>query len=457
MNMELSPLTAISPIDGRYSAKTAALRPFFSEYALIRFRVIVEIRWLECLADLPAIKELKPFSQTTKTFLENLIKNFNEHDAQQIKTIEQKTNHDVKAIEYFLKEKFANQAELTSAVEFIHFACTSEDINNLAYGLMLQAARQACLEPMMAKIITKLTQIAHNTAQQPMLARTHGQPASPTTLGKEIANVVARLKRQQKQFQSIEILGKFNGAVGNFNAHMVAYPEIDWEIVAKNFVEQLGLQWNPYTTQIEPHDWIAEYCDALRRFNTILVDLNRDLWGYIALGYFKLKSVAQEVGSSTMPHKINPIDFENSEGNLSLANALLQHFAHKLPCSRFQRDLRDSTILRNLGVACAHTMIAYQALSTGLEKLEPDAHTINADLNQHWEVLAEAIQTILRRHHCEAPYEKLKELTRGQKVDQRLLQDFIATIKVGDEVKKQLAALTPQIYIGNAAEKAGKI
>lgn len=457
INMQLSPLTAVSPIDGRYASKTEALRSIFSEYALIRFRVIIEIRWLQTLASLPSLKDLKPFSKNANSILEELIKNFSEQDALQIKQIEQKTNHDVKAVEYFLKEKFASHPELLASIEFIHFACTSEDINNLAYALMLKTARQDILEMYFAKIISQLRQMAHAYADLAMLARTHGQPATPTTLGKEIANVVSRLKRQQDQFTKIQILGKFNGAVGNFNAHFITYPEIDWETVAKNFVTELGLEWNSYTTQIEPHDWIAEYCDTLARFNNILIDLNSDLWSYVAIGYFKLKTRSQEVGSSTMPHKVNPIDFENSEGNLSLANALLHHFSNKLPNSRWQRDLRDSTLLRNLGVASAHTVIAYQALLTGLEKLAADPAIIEADLNQHWEILAEAMQTILRRHQAESPYEKLKELTRGQKVNHQLLQDFIATIEVRDEVKKQLFALTPQTYLGNAAEKARKI
>jgi len=455
--MQFSTLTALSPIDGRYAGKVNELRPIFSEYALIKFRVIVEIRWLQTLAELSSLKDLAPFSPAAQAFLNQIIDNFSEADAQAIKNIEQKTNHDVKAVEYFLKEKMAALPELLASMEFIHFACTSEDINNLAYGLMLQAARQECLLPALEKVTKKLTQMAHDNAEQPLLARTHGQPATPTTVGKELANVVARLKRQHAQLTRCEILGKFNGAVGNFNAHLVAYPEINWEEVAQKFVESLGLVWNPYTTQIEPHDYIAEFCHSLQRTNTILIDLDSDMWGYIAWGYFKLKVLAQEVGSSTMPHKVNPIDFENSEGNLSFANAMLQHFASHLPCSRYQRDLRDSTLLRNLGVACAHTLIGWQSLLRGLEKLAVDSAGITADLNQHWEVLAEAVQTVLRRHRCEAPYETLKELTRGKMIDQALLQEFIATIDVADEVKKQLLALAPTNYLGNAITKAKKI
>ncbi len=455
--MELTSLTAISPIDGRYAAKVASLRPIFSEYALLRFRVLIEIRWLQTLAEIPQLKEVEALSPSAQQFLNQLLENFTERDAQRIKEIERSINHDVKAVEYFLKEKFAEHPELSAASEFIHFACTSEDINNLAYGLMLKTAREQSLLPLIAQIIAQLTQIAQQYAEQAMLSRTHGQPASPTTLGKEIANVVARLKRQQQQFNQVEILGKFNGAVGNFNAHHVAYPEIDWEIVAKRFVEQLGLQWNPYTTQIEPHDFIAEFCHTLARFNTILIDLDRDMWSYISIGYFKLKPIAQEVGSSTMPHKVNPIDFENSEGNLGLSNAILQHLANYLPRSRWQRDLRDSTLLRNLGVACAHAVIAYQAILAGLSKLVADCNAISADLDQHWEVLAEAIQTVLRRHHIDAPYEKLKALTRGKTVDQQLLNEFIATLEVSAAVKKQLLALTPMTYLGNAIEKAKHI
>lgn len=455
--MELSALTALSPIDGRYAAKVASLRPIFSEYALLRFRVLIEIRWLQTLAEIPQLEEVPPLSASAQQFLNQLFENFSEADAQQIKEIERRTNHDVKAVEYFLKEKFAQNAELKTASEFIHFACTSEDINNLAYGLMLKTAREQILLPLMEKISTQLTQIAHQYAEQPLLSRTHGQPATPSTLGKEIANVIARLKRQQQQFNQVVIMGKFNGAVGNFNAHLVAYPEINWEIVAKRFVEQLGLEWNPYTTQIEPHDFIAEFCHALTRFNTILIDLDRDMWSYISIGYFKLKPIAQEVGSSTMPHKVNPIDFENSEGNLSLANAIFQHLANYLPRSRWQRDLRDSTLLRNLGVACAHAVIAYQAILTGLGKLVADCETISADLEQHWEVLAEAIQTVLRRFHIDAPYEKLKALTRGKIVDQQVLHEFIATLEVSADVKKQLLALTPATYVGNAKEKAKQI
>lgn len=455
--MELSTLTALSPIDGRYAAKAASLRPIFSEFALIRFRLLIEIRWLQNLATLPELKEVPPLSPAAQKFLEQLFVSFSIEDAKKIKEIERQINHDVKAVEYFLKEKFAQQPELATASEFIHFACTSEDINNLAYGLMLKTAREQCLLPLMNQIITRLTQFAHQHADQPMLSRTHGQPATPTTLGKEIANVVARLKRQYHSFEQVAILGKFNGAVGNFNAHLVAYPEIDWENVGKSFVEHLGLQWNPYTTQIEPHDFIAELCHTLARFNNILIDFDRDMWSYISIGYFKLKSIGQEVGSSTMPHKVNPIDFENSEGNLSLANAMLQHLANYLPRSRWQRDLRDSTLLRNIGVACAHTVIAYEVILAGLNKLAADGKVIAADLNQHWEILAEAIQTVLRRYHIDAPYEKLKALTRGKTVDQQLLHEFIESIEISVEVKQQLLALTPMTYVGNAMDKAKQI
>lgn len=454
--MKISPLTAISPIDGRYAHKVEILRPFFSESALMRFRLWVEIRWLQALAN-SGISELTPFSEQAKSELDHLFYHFSEQDAEQIKNIEHTTNHDVKAIEYFIQEKIANKPEFKNASSFIHFACTSEDINNLAYGLILQSVRRECLLPFIDEIGEKLQNFAHREASQAMLARTHGQPATPTTLGKEFANVLARLKRQRQGFNQVEILGKFNGAVGNFNAHFAAYPEINWENLAKNFVEQLGLIWNPYTTQIEPHDYIAEFCQALMRINTILIDFNADAWNYIALGYFKLKSVAQEIGSSTMPHKINPIDFENSEGNLSLANSLLNHFAIHLPRSRWQRDLRDSTVLRNLGVACAHSIIGYQALLTGLDKIAPDKPAMETDLDQHWEVLAEAIQTILRRYNYSQPYEKLKELTRGKKINSTLLQDFIAKLDVTDKVKQQLLALSPKDYLGNAAAKAKEI
>lgn len=455
--MELSTLTAISPIDGRYANKTADLRPIFSEYALMRFRLIIEIRWLQTLAQHPQITEISPFSVQAQQILEQIIENFNEANAQHIKNIEKTTNHDVKAIEYFIKEKIAGNAELAASSEFIHFACTSEDINNLAYALMLKTARSQSLLPLMDELVPQLKKLAHQYAEQPMLSRTHGQPATPTTLGKEFANVVARLQRQQQQFSNVIILGKFNGAVGNFNAHLIAYPNIDWPALSKHFIESLHLHCNAHTTQIEPHDYIAEYCDTLARFNTVLIDFARDMWSYISINYFKQQSVTGEVGSSTMPHKINPIDFENAEGNLSLANALLHHFSSHLPRSRWQRDLRDSTLLRNLGVAVAHTTIAYQSLLKGLSKVIPDIETINADLNQHWEVLAEAIQTVLRCHRIETPYEKLKELTRGQTITQQSLQDFINALKLPIDVKNELLRLTPAAYLGKASELAKAI
>ncbi len=455
--MELTPLTAISPIDGRYGLKTAQLRAVFSEYALIRFRVLVEIRWLQALAEQPEINEVPPFSDVAQQYLDQIVDNFSEHDAQEIKNIERETNHDVKAVEYFLKKKFALQKELADVSEFIHFACTSEDINNLAYALMLKTVREESVLPHIDAIITLLTDMAHRYAAQPMLSRTHGQPATPTTLGKELANVVARLKQQAQQLAAVTILGKCNGAVGNFNAHFAAYPEVDWSTLSRIFIENLALEFNPYTTQIEPHDYIAELCDAVGRVNTILIDFASDVWGYISLGYFKLKAVAGEVGSSTMPHKINPIDFENAEGNLSLANAFFQHFSSYLPRSRWQRDLRDSTLLRNLGVAFAHSAIAYQALRQGLQKLDVDSVCLNADLDQHWEVLAEAIQTVLRRYHCPTPYEKLKELTRGKKIDADVLHEFIATLALPEAVKEKLRQMTPMNYLGNAIEQAKNI
>jgi adenylosuccinate lyase len=455
--MKLSALTAISPIDGRYANKVTTLRPLFSEYALMRFRIIVEIRWLEALAAEKQFQEIKPLSKTAKAFLNRIIENFNEADAEKIKTIEQTINHDVKAVEYFLKEKFAANSELATYKEFIHFACTSEDINNLAYALMLKTAREECLLSAMDEIITFTKKMAREHAAQVMLARTHGQAASPTTLGKEFANIVARLQCQRKQYGTVAILGKCNGAVGNFNAHAIAYPNINWPALSKKFIENLGLTYNPYTTQIEPHDFIAELSDAVARFNTILIDTARDIWSYISLGYFKLKIKAEEVGSSTMPHKVNPIDFENAEGNLSLANALFQHFSSHLPRSRWQRDLRDSTLLRNLGVAFAHTLIAYQALLQGLKKLAVDKDRIDNDLEQHWEILAEAIQTVLRRYGAELPYEKLKALTRGKTVDKTALQKFIGELKLPTEAKKRLTQLTPAKYIGLAVELAEKI
>lgn len=457
IRMELSSLTAISPIDGRYAHKVETLRPIFSESALMRFRVLIEISWLQMLSEVSEIKELPSFSEQTKTFLQDIFTSFSYQDAMRIKELERLSNHDVKAVEYFIKEKIAHHPELQKAKEFIHFACTSEDINNLAYGLMLETARRECLLPLMEDMIAKLTALAHEYAALAMLARTHGQPATPTTLGKELANFIARLRRQRQSFIEVKILGKFNGAVGNFNAHLTAYQEVDWCEVSKKFVERLGLNWNSYSTQIEPHDYIAEFCDALSRFNRVLIDLNQDLWGYIGLNYFRLKSVAEEVGSSTMPHKINPIDFENSEGNLNLANALFGHFATYLPVSRWQRDLRDSTLLRNLGVALGHSMIAYQALLTGLEKLSADQQIMLDELEQHWEVIAEAIQTILRRYHIAQPYEKLKALTRGKVVDKNNLHTFINSLEIPLAAKQKLLSLSPATYLGNAIEQARKI
>ncbi len=452
--MEYNALTALSPLDGRYSAKLSALRPIFSEYGLIRFRLLVEIRWLQQLAQIPAMKEIKPFSPSAQQLLDDIYTHFSEADATRIKEIEATTNHDVKALEYFLKERIAANAELDAVSEFIHFGCTSEDINNLAYALMLISAREKCLLPTMDKLITTLQQLANQYAAQPMLSRTHGQPASPTTIGKELANTHIRLQRQRQQLQQVAIFGKINGAVGNFNAHLIAYPEVDWLSVSRKFVESLGLNWNSHTTQIEPHDYLAEFFHTLIRFNVILLDFNRDIWGYIALGYFKQKARSGEIGSSTMPHKINPIDFENSEGNLGLANAILDHMASKLPISRWQRDLSDSTVLRNLGVGIAHSLLAYQATLLGLNKLEINAHAINAELEQNWEVLAEPIQMVMRRYGIAQPYEKLKALTRGKTIDRATLLNFIESLDLPQEVKASLIQLTPQTYTGNACEQA---
>jgi len=452
--MELSELTAISPIDGRYGSKTASLRPWFSEYGLIYHRVLVEIRWLQMLATHEQIPEVPALSPEANAFLETLLQQFNEDDAQRIKAIERTTNHDVKAVEYYLKEKIATQPELNAISEFIHFACTSEDINNLAYGLMLQGGIQQIIIPAMQQVQQAIAALAQRYAEQALLSRTHGQPASPTTLGKEMANVAYRLQRQLRQIESSEYCGKINGAVGNYNAHYSAYPEVDWPATAQNFVEKLGLQWNPYTIQIEPHDYMAEVFDACARYNTILIDVSRDIWGYIALGHFKQKVVAGEVGSSTMPHKVNPIDFENAEGNLGVANALLSHLAQKLPISRWQRDLTDSTVLRNLGVGLAHSLIAYQAALKGIGKLEANTATMEAELNANWEVLAEPIQTVMRRYGIEKPYEKLKELTRGQRITPERLYAFIEELALPEDAKAELRQLTPTNYIGNAAQQA---
>lgn len=451
--MELSALTAISPLDGRYGSKTVDLRPVFSEFGLIRARVEVEIRWLQRLAAHTGIHEVPPFSAAADAALNAIVDNFSEEDALRIKKIEATTNHDVKAVEYFIKEKFAGNAELMAVNEFVHFACTSEDINNLSHGLMLKAGRDVMV-PVMQKIADDIRKLAHDYAALPMLSRTHGQTASPTTLGKEMANVVARLERQIKQINAVEILGKINGAVGNYNAHISAYPAIDWAANAQEFVTSLGLTFNPYTTQIEPHDYIAELFDAFARYNTILIDFDRDIWAYISNGYFKQRTIAGEVGSSTMPHKVNPIDFENSEGNLGLANAVLTHMAQKLPISRWQRDLTDSTVLRNMGVGMGYSLIAYQATLKGISKLQVNEARLADDLNNAWEVLAEPVQTVMRRYGIEQPYEKLKEFTRGKAITQDAMVEFIASLELPQAVKDELNALTPATYIGNAAAQA---
>jgi adenylosuccinate lyase len=455
--MELTALTAISPVDGRYGSKVSVFRSIFSEYGLIRNRVTVEIRWLQKLANHPAITEVPAFSAEANAVLDKLVSDFSLEDAQRIKDIERTTNHDVKAVEYFIKEKIADVPELHAVTEFVHFACTSEDINNLSHALMLREGLDHGLLPGMESVVEKLAELAKAHAEQPMLSRTHGQTASPTTVGKELANVVYRLRRQLKQIKAVELFGKINGAVGNYNAHLSAYPEVDWAANARDFIENLGLDWNPYTTQIEPHDYIAELFDAVARFNTILIDLDRDIWGYISLGYFKQKTIAGEVGSSTMPHKVNPIDFENSEGNLGIANALLDHLATKLPISRWQRDLTDSTVLRNLGVGFSHSLIAYEASLKGLNKLEINPARLNEDLNNAWEVLAEPIQTVMRRYNIEKPYEKLKDLTRGKAMTPEVIKNFVETLAIPDEAKAELRALTPDNYIGNAIEQARNI
>ncbi|MES2918592.1 MAG: adenylosuccinate lyase [Pseudomonadota bacterium] len=454
--MALSPLTALSPVDGRYGSKVDALRPVFSEFGLIRARVEVEVRWLQRLAAHPGVAEVPPFSAAANAFLDKLVAEFSEADAEWIKTTERTTNHDVKAVEYFLKDRVNALPELAKVTEFIHFACTSEDINNTSHGLMLKEGRKVLIAQMQ-QLVDAIKALARTHADLPMLSRTHGQTASPTTLGKEMANVAYRLERQVKHFGQVEILAKINGAVGNYNAHLSAYPDVDWEANAQAFVESLGLGFNPYTTQIEPHDYIAEYFDAVRRFNTILIDFDRDVWGYISLGYFKQRLKEGEVGSSTMPHKVNPIDFENSEGNLGLANAILAHLGEKLPISRWQRDLTDSTVLRNLGVGLAHSMIAYDAALKGIGKLEVNAARIAEDLDNAWEVLAEPIQTVMRRYGIEKPYEKLKALTRGKGIDKEALQTFIETLEIPAAAKAELRAMTPGSYTGNAAAQAKKI
>ncbi len=454
--MTLSTLTALSPLDGRYASKVDALRPYLSEFGLIHARVTVEVRWLQALANHPQISEITPFSAETNARLDAIVANFSETDAERIKEIERTTNHDVKAVEYFLKEQIADIAELANAGEFIHFACTSEDINNLSHALMLKSGRDV-LVASMQKIVDEIAALADKHAAQPMLSRTHGQTASPTTLGKEMANVAYRLHRQIQQFKAVELLGKINGAVGNYNAHLSAYPNIDWPKHSQAFVESLGLTFNPYTTQIEPHDYMAEMFDALRRFNTVLIDFNRDVWGYISLGYFKQKLKEGEVGSSTMPHKVNPIDFENSEGNLGIANAVLAHLGEKLPISRWQRDLTDSTVLRNMGVGFAQSLIAFDACLKGIGKLELNADRLLEDLDNAQEVLAEPIQTVMRRYNVEKPYEKLKALTRGQAMTREMMVNFVGgdeLATVPDADRTRLAEMTPATYTGNAADQA---
>ncbi|SET29335.1 adenylosuccinate lyase [Thalassotalea agarivorans] len=448
--MELSALSAVSPVDGRYGSKTKDLRPIFSEFGLIKYRVTVEVRWLQKLAETADIEEVPAFSDEANKVLDAIVANFNEEDAARVKTIEATTNHDVKAVEYFLKEKVADSAELNAVTEFIHFACTSEDINNLSHALMLKECREQVLLPMLDDILADIKALAVEYKTVPMMSRTHGQPASPSTLGKEMANVYVRLQRQRDQIANVELLGKINGAVGNYNAHISAYPNVDWHAFSEQFVTSLGVTWNAFTTQIEPHDYIAELFDAVARFNTILIDFDRDIWGYIALGHFKQKTVAGEIGSSTMPHKVNPIDFENSEGNLGIANALFTHLAQKLPVSRWQRDLTDSTVLRTLGVGFGHSLIAYQATRKGISKLQVNEQSLLDELDQNWEVLAEPIQTVMRRYGIEKPYEKLKELTRGKRVDGDSMRAFVDTLALPEAEKAALKEMTPASYIGRA-------
>lgn len=454
--MQLSALTAISPVDGRYGSKVTDLRSIFSEFGLLKYRVTVEVRWLQALAQADAIKEVPAFSDEANQLLNSIVDYFAESDAEKIKEIERTTNHDVKAVEYFLKEKIRHSNELDNVSEFIHFACTSEDINNLSYALMLKEGTEA-LAKYQQEICQSIRSLADQFVEIPMMSRTHGQPASPSTMGKEMANVVYRLERQLKQIQNQEILGKINGAVGNYNAHLSAYPDFDWQSFAEKFVTSLGLTWNPYTTQIEPHDYMAELFDAIARFNTIVIDFDRDVWGYIALGHFKQKTIAGEIGSSTMPHKVNPIDFENSEGNLGIANALFDHLAMKLPISRWQRDLSDSTVQRVLGVGYAHSVIAYQATLKGISKLEVNEKSLLDELNANWELLAEPIQTVMRRYAIPNPYEKLKELTRGKRVTREDMQAFIDSLELPEDEKKRLKQLTPATYIGNAVSQAKNI
>lgn len=455
--MELSSLTAISPIDGRYGSKTSSLRTIFSEFGLLKFRVQVEVRWLQKLASCTDIKEVPAFEQNAIDYLDAIVANFNEDDATRIKTIERTTNHDVKAVEYFLKEKVAAIPALQQVSEFIHFACTSEDINNLSHAIMLETARQEVLLPAWRELIDTISKMAQAYRDLPLLSRTHGQPATPSTVGKEFANVAYRMERQYRQLTQVEILGKINGAVGNYNAHLAAYPEVDWHQFSEEFVTSLGITWNPYTTQIEPHDYIAELFDCISRFNTILIDFDRDIWGYIALNHFKQKTIAGEIGSSTMPHKVNPIDFENSEGNLGLANAVMGHLSSKLPVSRWQRDLTDSTVLRNLGVGIGYALIAYQSTMKGLNKLEVNESHLREELNSNWEVLAEPIQTVMRRYGIEKPYEKLKELTRGKRITAQDMIVFIDGLALPEQEKARLKAMTPESYIGFACQLVDKL
>ena len=454
--MTFDNLTSISPIDGRYSAKTGPLKAIFSEYGLVKYRLLVEVRWLEAMSKNSQISEVPEFSLKSKNVLSNIVDNFSLEDAKVIKEIEKTTNHDVKAVEYYLKEKVSSTPELQNVNEFIHFACTSEDINNLSHALMLEDGRQVLLDEM-RKTLNLITDLAKDNADVAMLSRTHGQTASPTTLGKEMANFSYRLMRQIEQLEEVKIMGKFNGAVGNFNAHISAYPNLDWPNISKNFIESLGINYAPYSSQIETHDYIAEYFHALNRFNTILIDFCRDVWGYISLGYFTQKTIEGEVGSSTMPHKVNPIDFENAEGNLGLAIAIGEHFATKLPISRWQRDLTDSTVLRNLGVNCAHCLISYASISKGISKLEVNQDKLIDDLNEAWEVLAEPIQTVMRRYGVKNPYEKLKSLTRGKKIDAKILADFIGSLDIPEDAKEELRKLTPMNYIGDAIKLARDI
>ncbi|UVV64312.1 adenylosuccinate lyase [Glaesserella parasuis] len=455
--MKLIALTALSPIDGRYQDKATALRPIFSEFGLLKFRVTVEVRWLQKLASHAQINEVSVLSKDANDHLNQIVEHFSIEDAERIKTIERTTNHDVKAVEYFLKEKCKALPELQKINEFIHFACTSEDINNTSHALMLKTAREEVLLPEWKKVIDAVVELAHRYKDIPLLSRTHGQPASPTTIGKEMANVAYRLKRQYKQLENLEILAKINGAVGNYNAHLSAYPEVDWHTFSQEFIQSLGVTWNPYTTQIEPHDYIAEFFDCVSRFNTIVIDFDRDMWGYIALNHFKQRTIAGEIGSSTMPHKVNPIDFENSEGNLGLANAVMNHLGQKLPISRWQRDLTDSTVLRNLGVGLGYALIAYAATLKGISKLEVNEQHLRDELDQNWEVLAEPIQTVMRRYGIEKPYEKLKELTRGKRVDGEAMRQFIDGLALPQAEKDRLKQMTPASYIGYAVELVEKL